>query len=295
MADLIFKNVLASDGKYYNLTVPSQGVAAPVAVAAPAPAPAPAPEPAPAPAPTSAWPDATNTGVPVGTTLTNSGSITTTAIGQVIDAKNVSGMITVEHNNVTVKRCKVTGSNYYQIYIKENVTGCIVEYCEIDNKSSGGQGINGQGTFRRNNIHHCSDGINVAGDNTLIEDNFIHNSAGTADSHIDAIQADGGFKNLTIRHNTIINENSQTAGIMLDNYWGPIDNVLIENNVVKGGGFTIYLNEANDQADKVTNVRVLNNRLGKGYWGYFDVRANAGFVPTLSGNVDFTTGAAVNG
>lgn len=282
----VIDKIQATDGKWYRLT---EVEATPV----PTPTPTPTPTPAPAPAPTSAWPDATNTGVPAGTVLTNSGSIPTTAAGQVIDAKNVTGMITVNHNNVTVKRCKVTGSNFYQINIAANVTGCIVEDCEIDNQSSGGQGINGQGTFRRNNIHHCSDGINVAGDNTLIEDNFIHHSSGTAASHIDAIQADGGFKNLTIRHNTIINENGQTAGIMLDNYWGPIDNVLIENNVVKGGGYTIYLNEANKTTDKMTNVRVLNNRLGKGVWGYFDIRANAGFVPTLSGNVDYTTGAAV--
>lgn len=51
MANLSFKGVLASDGNYYDLTVPAEGFAAPLAVTAPAPAPEPEPEPTPEPEP----------------------------------------------------------------------------------------------------------------------------------------------------------------------------------------------------------------------------------------------------
>ena len=47
-------------------------------------------------------------GVPSGTTLTPSGSITVTTAGAVIDGKDVTGDITVSANNVTIKNTRVT-------------------------------------------------------------------------------------------------------------------------------------------------------------------------------------------
>ncbi len=49
---------------------------------------------------------------------------------------------------------------------------------------------------------------------------------------------------------------------MLDNYWGPIDQVKIDNNLLVGGGYTVYLDEvAQGQpgGGPVTNVSFTNN------------------------------------
>ena len=69
------------------------------------------------------------------------------------------------------------------------VTGVTVENCDINAMSGGGQGIAGQGTFLNNNIHGAADGIAVNGDNTVIQNNYIHDMQGTSGSHFDAIQA----------------------------------------------------------------------------------------------------------
>jgi hypothetical protein len=152
----------------------------------------------------------------------------------------------------------------------------------------GGQGIAGQGTFLNNNIHGAADGIAVNGDNTVIQNNYIHDMQGTSGSHFDAIQADGGFSNLLISHNTIINQQIQTSAIMLDNYWGPIDSVKIDNNLLIGGGYTTYINEmASGQpgGGTVTNVSYTNNHVGGGYFGDLNLRMELGDNVVMSGNV----------
>ncbi len=132
------------------------------------------------------------------------------------------------------------------------------------------------------------------GDDTVIQDNYIHDMAGPPTAHFDSIQADGNFQNLTIEHNTLINEHGQTSTIMLDNYWGPIDNVKINNNLLMGGGYTVYLAEvAKGQpgGGPMTNVSFTNNILVKGYYGYWDIRTELGNKPIVSGNVNKLTGA----
>ena len=124
------------------------------------------------------WPNASNTGVPAGTTLTASGSITTSANGQVISAKELTGgsSITINHNNCVVEKCKITSSAWFPIRINSGKIGTIIRDCEIDNKSlGGGCCINGTGTIQRCNIHHCENGWNWDGTcPTVIEDCYIH-------------------------------------------------------------------------------------------------------------------------
>ncbi|WP_247443973.1 Ig-like domain-containing protein [Bradyrhizobium sp. 197] len=209
--------------------------------------------------------------------------------GAVISGLDITGMVVINAPNVTLKDCKISGDGWTVVRVASGITGAVIENCDINGMGTGGQGITGQGTFLNNNIHGCGDGIGVGGDNTVIQNNYIHDMQGTSDSHFDGIQADGDLSNLTISHNTVINEHTQTGAIMLDNYWGPIDNVKIDNNLLVGGGYTTYLNEvANGQpgGGAVTNVSYTNNHIGGGYWGDLDLRTELGHVPVMSGNVD---------
>lgn len=240
------------------------------------------------------FPDASNTGPAAGLTLKPSGPLVISTPGTVIQNLEITGDVVIKAPEVKLLNSKVRSGNYYVVRIEKGLTGVVVQNCEIDNLGAGGTGITGQGKFIANNIHGAVDGINVWGDDTLIQGNYIHNMAGPPKAHFDSIQADGGFKNLTIVHNTVINEHGQTSAIMLDNYWGPIDNVKIDNNLLVGGGYTVYLAEvAKGQAPggPVTNVSFTNNVLGKGYYGYWDIRTELGNKPIVSGNLDKVSGA----
>ncbi|WP_249141328.1 Ig-like domain-containing protein [Bradyrhizobium liaoningense] len=239
---------------------------------------------------TTAWADATNTGVQAGVGLTtHNGNLVINTPGAVISGLDIRGSVVINAPNVTLVNCKVASSSFYVVNVASGVTGVTIKNCDIDGMGSGGQGIAGAGTFVNNNIHGTADGIGVGGDNTVIENNYIHDMRGTSGSHFDAIQADGGFSNLTISHNTIINEQIQTSAIMLDNYWGSISNVKIDNNLLIGGGYTVYINEiANGQpgGGKVTGVSYTNNHVGGGYFGDLNLRMELGSSIVQSGNVN---------
>src|ERR1700754_4603683 len=67
------------------------------------------------------YPDATNTGVPAGTSLTPSSSRTITTNGTVINGLEITGTVTVAADNVTIKNSKITatrgGSGTYAVIL----------------------------------------------------------------------------------------------------------------------------------------------------------------------------------
>jgi hypothetical protein len=242
------------------------------------------------------WPDASNTGVPAGITLTPSGSITISTPGAVVSGLNISGTVNINANNVTLKNVRVRSSSFAVVRIQAGRSGVVIQDCEIDGvgtNNAGNHGIAGEGaTVRRCEIFNVENGITPQSSNSpwIIEDNYIHTLKASGSPHYDGIQVDGGLSNITIRHNTVINQHSQTAAVMIDNYFGPISNVTVDNNRLVGGGFTVY-SDGQFSGGSITGVRFTNNRLGRGYWGYASIVNNS---PTWTNNVDDVTGQLVN-
>lgn len=95
----------------------------------------------------------------------------------------------------------------------------------------------------------------------LIEDNYIHDfGTVTAGQHADGIQTDGASK-VVVRHNTVLLNavDGATAAIGLWADLGDLDDALVENNLVAGGGYTIYPG-VQGGGYKATNVRFVGNR-----------------------------------
>ena len=126
------------------------------------------------PADLTVWPDASNAGVPVGTSLTaHSGDLNSSSNGQVIDSMFVTGgTININHDNVTVQRCKVDTSGTYGVHVFTGNPGCVVRDCTIISAQTA---IEGYGDFRRNNISSVENGVVISsGHNVTIRDNYIH-------------------------------------------------------------------------------------------------------------------------
>ena len=66
-------------------------------------------------------PDANNTGVPPGTNLTPSGSMTITAAGAVISGRAITGAVTVDAPNVTIRNSRIVSNDF--MAIRSNSTG----------------------------------------------------------------------------------------------------------------------------------------------------------------------------
>jgi len=253
---------------------------------------APAPPPPPPPPPPSgggscplpAYPDATCTGVPAGTTLTPASSITLSTPGQVYDGKDITGCVTVTAANVTIKNSRIKCNDSYGVWSRS--TGLIVQDTEVDCINTTGTGIvGGSFTARRVNVHGCENGAS-ADDNVTIADSYIHDLFEGAGSHVDGIQVASGSTGLVFDHNRILNANSETSAII----GGDSATETVSNNYLSGGGFTLYC------SPNFAGFKVFNNRWGRQYWpngGYYGPYANCDGIGQWTNNVWDDTGLPV--
>jgi hypothetical protein len=220
-------------------------------------------------------------------TLTPSGDIVITKAGTVISGLDIHGTVYINAANVTVENCMITSGNWAVVQIQSGVTGAVVQNCTINGTGSapdgtGNQGIMGQGTFVGNNIYNVENGIVVSGNNTVIQGNYIHDLHAGGSPHYDNIQIDGGVSNIQISHNTLVNQWDWTSTVMVDNDFGAISNVSVDNNLLVGGGYTVY-SDANGGSAPITGVSFTNNHMGGGAYGDSLIRGNNAI---FSGNVD---------
>ncbi len=214
---------------------------------------------------TEGFPDENTTGVPDGVDLEPSGSITVTKDNTVIDAVHVEGTIKVEAHNVTIKRSKITSTGKYAIHVEPGYKNLVVEDTEIDGNGTSKIAILfREYTLRRVNIHNFFDGIRIEGDNVLIEDSYVHHLYRVEGGHHDTIQMRQG-SNVVIRNNNLQPYNPDTddpmnAAIQFGSLLGPIDDVLVEGNLMNGGNVTV-------NAGKLGGGSVVfrDNRFGRDY------------------------------
>jgi hypothetical protein len=163
----------------------------------------------------------------------------------------------------------------------DGVTGFTLADSEIDGQNTTVNGVLGHGAFLRNDIHGVENGINVTG-RSLIQQNYIHTLQGGADAHYDGIEINGG-SDIQIRHNTVINDHEQTSAIMLSNDFGGLSNIVVDNNRLIGGGYTVYLDgRFHGGAVDDSSVRITNNVIKGGHYGDLSVYDSK---PVISGNV----------
>ena len=235
------------------------------------------------PLPAGSFPDASTTGVRPGTTLRLSGSIATSSDGQVIEDLDIAGSVRVQHDDVTIRNVRVRSAGQ-AISILDN-TGLVVEDCELDGTGAtdGASAIGDQNyTIRRCDVHHFGEGPRSNGQVT-IEGNWFHDFVDfvSQGAHQDVVQITSGY-GTTIRGNSmVIDVAGANASIMIGSYQG--GDILVENNLLGGGGYTAYCGGSNGY----TNVRFIDNRFStayyprSGYHGPFVYCESA----TLSGNV----------
>jgi hypothetical protein len=97
-------------------------------------------------------------------------------------------------------------------------------------------------------------------------------------SHDDDILTNGPSSNLAVHHNRLDNAHTQTSVVALFEDFGPITNATIDNNLLNGGGYTVYAGGDAPAGRPCINCRFTNNRFLRtpdrrafwpngGYWG----------------------------
>ena len=235
-------------------------------------------------------PGSANTGVPTGSALEASSATTVSRAGAVLEGLDVRGCLTITASDVTVRRSRIRCGSEYPVRVSGGARGVLLEDVEIDGMGSpsttavGGDGF----TVRRADIHDVGDGPRM-GDNTVLEDSWIHDLAAGGGSHNDGVQSTGG-RNIVIRNNRIENPDQQTSCVLIGADLGDIDNVLVEGNLLNGGNYTVYA--GSDPGYRATNIRIVGNRFGRDF--VFGPKSVSGSGITWSGNVWADSGTTVS-
>lgn len=241
------------------------------------------------------FPDASNTGVPAGTTLTTvNGDVHTTSNGQIINAMDIHGTLWIDNSNVTVKNTKVTGGGgsswAINVGSNTNVTGVVVQDCTIDAGKSDQGGITGEGF----SIYRCdiSNGENAArpGGNALIQDCYMHTfRSSSSGPHYDGVEVYSGTGSKIV-HNTIILDQDETSTVNVQADFGNISGTVIDHNLLDGGGWMLNIRT---NSGPVTGTQITNNRLGDNAGlGYGAI--NDGTYSAITGNVRDLTGVNID-
>ncbi|WP_127500646.1 hypothetical protein [Actinoplanes solisilvae] len=215
------------------------------------------------------FPGAGNTGVPKGVKLKKmKGEIIVKKAGTVIDGIDLVGSISVQANNVTIKRSRITAppdlpnkgrDSFTVVHQYTSVKGLKLQDCEIDGSKlvyravMGSDGVH----LQRCELRNIGHGVEV-GDNYIVEDSWIHSTDDGPDDdwHVDGIISSIG-NNGIIRRNTItLTGGSLTGAVSVGSSIGAIDNVVIRDNLLAGGNYTVYVQ---DQGHPATRIQVIDN------------------------------------
>lgn len=194
----------------------------------------------------------------------------------------VRGNIVVTGKNVTLSNLKlVSEAPWHALDIAEEATGFTLQDSEINGEGRSVNAIFGHGKFLRNHLYGVHNGINVTAP-SVIRENRIDGFKGGADAHFDGIEINGGY-DIEIVGNTIINKQSQTSAVMLNNYFTGLSNIRVEGNRLVGGGYTVYL-DGRFKGGPVddASISIVNNQIGGGIWGDFAFYDDK---PVVKGNV----------
>ena len=244
------------------------------------------------PAPSGGIATAGSTGVPDGVELVSSrGDVNVTRDGTVIEGQDIRGGIYVDADDVTIRSSRIAGDGFAVVQVKSGSKNVTVQDVEIDGMGAtpGSMGVIGPADVSGADIRGVENGL-TPGSGSVLTNNYVHDLSSPGEPHYDGIQIDGGLSDITITRNFIdMSDHTQTAAVMIDNYFGPISDVAVDENLLIGGGYTVY-SDGQFAGGPITGVSFTNNRLGKGYYGYASIVRN---TVVWSGNTDATTGEPV--
>ncbi len=203
------------------------------------------------------FPDVNCTGMIGGDNMTAlSGGVVLNDSDQVYSNLKVDGNIVVTGCNVTLRNIEVDAGEPYTgdlttpdlfaiwLQVPANCTTTIDRVSIItkdapNNYVTTGIRVSYGGPVNITNTKVIGSQIGILTGPGLLQDNYVELGSTQRGDHNEDILEDG-VTNLTLQHNTFLNQNNQTAALALFTEFGPNSNLLIQNNLLAGGGYTVY-------------------------------------------------------
>ena len=237
------------------------------------------------------FPDATNTGVPPGTQLSPAATCEITTDGAVVDATDFACTVTIRARDVLIRRSKIhPGSGGAIRVMSGNVS---LEDCELYDATDVVIQYDNWSCLRCD-IHDFQDDGARLGNDTRLEDSFIHGFSTPQGGAAEGAQLQAGVARVVVRHSTIFaNDQSgaapATAALFIAPDQGPTSDgpVVLEGNLLAGGQYTVYVVDGNQGQFVIKNVSLKNNRFVRDSARYGPLSLTDSEKPFLSsgGNV----------
>lgn len=223
-------------------------------------------------------------GVPAGTRLTvRNGDLHTTAANQVISNLDLRGSLYVDHPGVVVRRSKIGGKVIVAEYTPNSVR---MEWCTVHNPGLlKGLAVSVSGvSLYRCDIGGFNDAVHVRGDNTLVQECWLHSLYRWPMQNGKPVHCDAGEftrgRNIRIIGNRIdafsysAGQNPATASgqtlscLMITSGSGALDDVLVQGNTMRGRTLChvfVIRSERPTNVGQPTNVRFVDNWFDRGF------------------------------
>jgi len=242
------------------------------------------------------YPDADNTGpggglqpaqsaaLPSGASWTG-GMLRITGNNVTVQNLDIPGSVTVDGDNVTIRNSRITVSNgcgspcgSYGIRLGQdgnNVSGTTLS--SLDLVTAGGAKVdhgvrnNGDKAVKADRLYVKGFAGAWKGPGT-ITNSYLFSDLIFAGDHVEAYLNGGEGDPSILVHNTILNPIDQTAAISFFDDFGKIGQVIVQDNLMAGGGYVMYGGAKNSASNVVGPVLVRANRLARGRQdanGYF--------------------------
>lgn len=212
------------------------------------------------------YPDASNSGVPKGTELTEMGNVTLHG-GDTLNGADVTGTVTVTGPGATIENSMVHatggGSGSTGIVIDQGASDFTLVRSEVTGNGSRSDAPEsnvwnhyGEPGFRvvRSYLHGVPD--NIEGP-ASIRDSYVVVDAGYPGAHSENVYLCG--RRADVRHSTLLNDSDETALIFGDGICGRGNRVTVENSLLAGGGYMLQPNSKGVSAP----VKILDNRIAR--------------------------------
>ncbi|QXP59201.1 right-handed parallel beta-helix repeat-containing protein [Olleya sp. HaHaR_3_96] len=210
-------------------------------------------------------PDANNTGT-TGTLTLYTGDANIIEDGAILENLIINGSLNIKAPNVIIRNCLINTTGTYGIRCNYGHENILIEDCEIRGMSSAAV-YGSDFTAKRCKVWDSgADGFKPSS-NFLIESCYIYKLGYIDDAHADGVQMVAGnngvirWNNFAMPYDEPGYHNSQC--IIMSTNVGTIDDILIEDNWINGGGYSVQIIDKGNGYGVPTNVSVLNNLFGR--------------------------------
>ena len=202
--------------------------------------------------------------------LTDDGGGTYSTADAVIEDLDFTGTVNINASGITIRRCRITTTDFYGIRCLGPGTNLTIEDCRIRlhgvNSAAAILATDGI-TISRCDISGGADSVKFEGDGIVMEDCYLAGNMGKVGvSHNDVIQTGAG-DGMIIRRCSIIGPwQQQTSAILMKSDFAAINDVLVEDSYMSGGNYTIQFVVGG--GGDVTNIVMTDNTFDDDSWNF---------------------------